>query len=250
MKTENSSKIVLVTGSSSGIGKAITKKLANYGYKVIACSRNIGKIKEISNYIESPKELFFPYQVDLRSEKEIMNMFNSIKKNIGPINILINAAGLGYNSSLIDSSAEQWREMFDVNVIALCICNREALNHMISNNDQGHIINISSLSGHRIYKEGGIYSATKYSVTAITESLRLELRERKSNIRVSQISPGLVKTKFHEKYYNDKSISNKIYNEYDPLNGDDIAEAIIYVITQPSNVQIHDILIRPINQPG
>ena len=241
---------VLVTGGSSGIGKAIVNSLAAQEYSVLTCSKQIDKLLHIKDKMASKGLEIFPFQVDLRSENSIKKLFEEIRNIYGGIDILINSAGIGYNAPLIDSKTRLWREMLDVNVLALCICTKEALKDMIKNGDQGHIVNISSLSGHRVYKEGGVYAATKFSITAITESLRLELRNLDSKIKITQISPGLVKTNFHKKYYNDESTVNDIYSKFEPLSGDDIARAVSYVLSQPQNVQVHDILIRPLGQHG
>ena len=241
---------VLVTGGSSGIGKAIVNSLAAQEYSVLTCSKQIVKLSNLKNKMASKGLEIFPFQVDLRSENSIKKMFKEIRNIYGGIDILINSAGIGYNAPLIDSKTRLWREMLDVNVLALCICTKEALRDMIKNGDQGHIVNISSLSGHRVYKEGGVYAATKFSITAITESLRLELRNLDSKIKITQISPGLVKTNFHKNYYNDESTVNDIYSKFEPLSGDDIARAVSYVLSQPQNVQVHDILIRPLGQHG
>jgi len=250
MPSKTKKKNVLITGASSGIGKAIVLKLAREGYHVMSCARQIEKLEKISRGLTIEGLTVSPFQVDLRSEDSIKRMFKVIKIKHGGVNFLINCAGIGYKAPLIDAPTQQWKEMIDVNVLALCICNREALKDMLNNGDEGHIINISSLSGHRVYKEGGIYAATKFSITALTESLRLELRTRGSGIKVTQISPGLVKTKFHENYYKNKSTAKDIYSNFEPLNGDDIARAVSYVLSEPNNVQVHDILLRPLNQPG
>ena len=250
MSIETKQKKVLVTGGSSGIGKALVLRLSREGYRVISCARQIQKLEKIKEKMASEGLEIVPFQVDLRNEDSIKKMFKEIRNEYGGVDILINSAGIGHKAPLIDSPTQLWREMLDVNVLALCICTREALQDMLNNGDRGHIVNISSLSGHRVYKEGGIYAATKFSITALTESLRLELRARGSGVKVTQISPGLVKTKFHEKYYRGKPTANDIYSKFKPLSGDDIARAVSYVLSQPQNVQVHDILIRPLNQPG
>ena len=231
---------VLVTGGSSGIGKSIVNSLATQEYSVFTCSKQYNKLLHIKDKMASKGLEIFPFNVDLRNEDSIKKMFEEIRNKYGGIDILINSAGIGYNAPLVDSKTHLWREMLDVNILGLCICTREALKDMKTNGDIGHIVNISSLSGHRVYKEGGVYAATKFSVTAITESLRLELRNLGSKIKITQISPGLVKTNFHKNYYNDEATVNDIFSEFEPLSGDDIARAVSYVLSQPQNVQVHD----------
>tara|TARA_B100000315_G_scaffold106424_1_gene97547 strand:+ start:1610 stop:2347 length:738 start_codon:yes stop_codon:yes gene_type:complete len=242
-------KLVLVTGGSGGIGKEIVKRLAMENYKVITCARSIDKLKDLSFELKKKGNLIYPFQVDLRKEKEIINFFQKINEQFGHIDILVNSAAVGHKAPLCNGSTKLWKEMLDVNILALCICTREVMKGLLSSDSDGHIINISSLSGHRLLSEGGIYEATKFAVNAITESLRRELLATNSNIKVSQISPGLVKTDFHEKYFNNSKTAKLVYNEFSPLKGSDIAETVFYILSQNKNVQIHDILIRPKDQP-
>jgi len=242
-------KIVLVTGGSSGIGKDIVRRLAIEDYKVITCARRIDKLEDLALELRKKGYSIYPFQTDLNSEKEISNLFNKINNEFGQIDILVNAAAVGYKAPLLNGPTKLWKEMLAINVIALCICTREVLKGIISSKSKGHIINISSLSGHRNTSEGGMYTATKFAVTAITESLRRELLVTNGRIKVTQISPGLVKTGFHENYYNNPDTAESVYKEFLPLNGSDIAEAVFYVLSQNENVQVHDILIRPIGQP-
>ncbi|MDA8872030.1 SDR family NAD(P)-dependent oxidoreductase [Candidatus Thioglobus sp.] len=241
-------KNALVTGGSSGIGRAIVIRLAKEGYRVITCGRQIDKLNALKEELLSQGYKIFPIETDLRSEASINQLFVKIRKDFGCLEVLINAAAVGYKAPLSSSSTNLWNEMLSVNVIALCICSREMIKDLNNKNLKGHIVNISSLSGHRIASEAGIYEATKFSVTVITESLRRELLPTKGRIKVSQISPGLTKSSFHKNYYDSGKKADSIYSQFQPLEGSNIADAVFYILSQPENVQINDILLRPVGQ--
>ena len=164
--------------------------------------------------------------------------------------ILINNAGLGYKVGLLDENASKWREMLETNVLAPTLCAQQAIEDMRRLSDKGHVINLCSMAGHRVPPQGGMYSATKYAITSLTEGLRQELRALKSNIRVSQISPGFVDTPFLPQYFGKPEESEKFLSKITPLTALDIARTVYSVITQPQSMQIHDILIRPTEQPN
>jgi NADP-dependent 3-hydroxy acid dehydrogenase YdfG len=158
--------------------------------------------------------------------------------------------GLGYPASLLDgdrSSTAQWREMLDVNVLALSICTREALQLMAPHN-AGHVLHVSSMSAHRV-KGSAMYAATKHAVRALTEGLRLELRGAKLDVRVTAVSPGWVETEFVTQYYGgDEQKAAAVYGRYKCLQSEDIAAAIAYAIEAPPHVNVGDILMRPLHQ--
>jgi len=239
----------LVTGGSSGIGRDVVIRLATEGYRVITCARRIDKLEALRTRLQSKGYVIYTFQTDLNSQQAINQLFKEIRNQFGGVDILVNAAAVGHKAPLSNAPTKLWKEMLAVNVLALCICTREVIKGLASSKSRGHIINISSLSGHRLASEGGMYEATKFAVTAITESLRRELLVTNGRIKVTQISPGLVKTGFHENYFNNPDTAKSVYKDFLPLNGSDIAEAVFYVLSQNENVQVHDILIRPIGQP-
>jgi NADP-dependent 3-hydroxy acid dehydrogenase YdfG len=187
--------------------------------------------------------------VDLRSEEDIQRMFGDVRGKFGSLDVLVNNAGLAYNGTIADTPTADWREVLDVNVLALSICMREALKDMMDKQDAA-IINISSLSGHRVPpgNQSTFYSASKHAVRAITEGMRAELVARSSKIKLGMISPGMVKTEFQAraKRGEDKSVYVAPFRVLDP---EDIAQAAVYMLSTPRHVQIHDILIRPVEQP-
>ena len=241
--------VAAITGASSGIGTAIANRLAADGYNLALCARRRQRLAELADKLSLQHGVEVLTQtVDLRDEPQILSWFGAIATRFNRIDVLINNAGLGYKESLTNGSTEKWRETLDVNVIALSICTREAIKLMRTlGNDRGHIVHISSMSGHRV-PGSGMYSASKFAVRALTEGLRQELRADSSAIRISSISPGFVETEFAEKYSGSREQAQQVYGQFPVLQPQDIANAIGYVLSQPDYVQVHDILLRPTQQ--
>ena len=242
-------KTALVTGASSGLGYDIAKTLVKEGYRVIGCARRIENLDRLAaeiNELAGPS--FVSYKCDLANEAEILAMFETIKEQFGRLDVLVNNAGLGHNASLLTGSTEHWKDMLDINVLALCICTREAVKIMRSRDDRGHVIHISSMSGHRDPGGSNMYAATKFAVKSLTESLRLELRQSGSKIHITSISPGLVRTEFAEKYHRDYNKAQDLYNSLEVLEAEDISEIVKFILSQKERVLLHDILVRPLEQ--
>lgn len=239
--------IAAITGASSGIGVAIATKLAAHGYNLALCGRRRQRLAELADTLSLQYDIEVLTQaLDLRNEVQILSWFDAIATRFHRLDVLVNNAGLGYKEPLTKGSTEKWRETLDVNVIALCICTREAVKLMREFSlDNGHIINISSMAGHRV-PGSGMYSASKFAVRALTEGLRQELRASDSAIRISSVSPGFVETEFAEKYMGDPQ--QTIYQQFPVLQPQDIANAVSYALSQPDYVQVHDILLRPTQQ--
>ena len=238
-------KTALVTGASSGIGAAVAKALAAAGLKTAVCARRRDRLEQLCNEAGGNVTA---YECDLRETEDITGMFADIRANWGGVDVLVNNAGLGHNQPLMSGDVEAWREMLDVNVLALLLCTREAVTDMRKRGDDGHIIHISSMSAHRVAPGSGVYAATKHAVRALTEAMRIELREAESNIRVTSISPGFVVTEFAQKYHQSEEAAEKTYGRYDCLTPEDIADNVLYVLSQPPHVQVHDLLVRPTQQ--
>jgi 17beta-estradiol 17-dehydrogenase / 3beta-hydroxysteroid 3-dehydrogenase len=246
MSSQKNKTNILITGVTSGIGLAIVKKLTQKSnFRVFGCARRREKLEDLQRELG---EQFIPYVCDVKEEEQILHMFEDIEVKFGGVDIMINNAGLGHKASLIDGNTEYWREMLDINVLALCICTREAISQMRKHGDEGYIIHVSSMSAHRVPSSSGMYSATKFAVRSLTEGLRQELRQLKSNIRISSISPGFVETEFAQKYHRSEKIAQEIYGQYSVLQAEDIADQILFMIESPRHVQIHDILLRPTHQ--
>lgn len=245
--------MALVTGASSGIGKAIAQRLAQHKMKVVACGRNIERLQELAEEVSRSSEgKIIPVQCDLRNEQNILSMFDGIRSNpeLGCVDVCINNAGVMNSAPILSSTTDKWTEMLDVNVTALCICSRESVKLMKEKNvDDGFIINICSMSGHRVVSSpgSGFYSATKFAVTALSKSLTNELQSMKSSIRVMQLSPGLVETELHERGLGKKS-AKRILSSIETLKPEDLADSVVYGLSAPSHVVVSDILMRPTEQ--
>ncbi|XP_036415085.1 dehydrogenase/reductase SDR family member 11-like [Colossoma macropomum] len=247
-------RVALVTGASVGIGAAVAKALVQHGMKVVGCARSVDKIEKLAAECVSSgfSGTLIPYKCDLSVEEEILSMFSSIKSLHRGVDVCINNAGLAHVAPLLNGKTSAWRNMIDVNVLALSVCTREAYQSMKERNiDDGHIIHLNSLSGHRVVHsaDSHFYTATKYAVTALTEGLRQELRDAKSHIRTTCISPGLVETEFGFRFYSgNPGRAAAIYEGIKCLQADDVASAVLYALSAPPHVQIGDIQMRPVEQ--
>ncbi|KAE8295038.1 Dehydrogenase/reductase SDR family member 11 17-beta-hydroxysteroid dehydrogenase [Larimichthys crocea] len=245
-------RVALVTGASVGIGAAVAKELVRHGMKVMGCARDVEKIQKLAAECQSAGHsgVLVPFKCDLSNEEEILSMFAAIKEQHKGVDVCINNAGLAHAEPLLSGKTSGWKNMMDVNVLALSICTREAYQSMKERNvDDGHIININSMSGHRVTPNADVhfYSATKYAVTALTEGLRQELREANTHIRATSISPGLVATEFAQRLYNpDKAAA--AYTKIKCLEAIDVADSVTYVLSAPPHVQIGDVQMRPVEQ--
>lgn len=226
-------KTALVTGASSGIGKAIAEALLKEGLSVIGLCRSIDKLPTGST----------PLSCDLRDPRAIKEAFAGLPK----IDILVNSAGLAYLSRLADGDPQQWEEMWQVNVHALSLCSQLALDLFPA--EGGHILNISSMSGHRVPPTGGFYASTKFAVRAITEALRSELKGLGNKTRVSSLSPGFVDTPLLDTYFagrpNELATTRQ---NIDMLTPEAIATTAVHILTSAQEVEINDVLMRSTDQ--
>jgi NADP-dependent 3-hydroxy acid dehydrogenase YdfG len=242
-------KVALVTGGSSGIGRATAKRLSEEGMRVAVCARRQERLAELQRSATGAGAELVTLAADLRDEEQILGMFAEARRRLGGIDVLVNNAGLGHQAPLMSGSTAAWREMLEVNVLALCVCTREALGDMRARGDRGHVLHISSMSAHRVPRGSGVYSATKFAVRSLTEGLRQELREAGSGIRVTSISPGFVETEFAAVYHQSEEAAARTYGRYPVIQPAEVADAVIYALSQPAHVEIHDILMRPTTQP-
>lgn len=251
-KNSQQRSLAVITGASSGIGLAIAHRLAADGYDLALCARRQDRLNALALELESQGCAVLTQAVDLRDEAQILSFFDVIDQRFNRLDVLVNSAGLGHKEPLMTGATEAWREMLDVNVLALCICTREAIAQMKTAEHpqgKGNIIHLGSMSGHRIPTAvAGLYSATKFAVRSLTETLRRELRQAESAIRISSISPGIVETEFAEKYSKSADEAAATYGKHPMLQADDIANAVTYLLSQPDHVEVHDILLRPTQQ--
>ncbi len=240
------SKVALVTGASSGIGAAVTRKLAQEGLTVYAAARRRQRLDDLAR---SSGGHVIPVSVDLRDEGSIRHLFARIEEEQGGLDVLVNNAGLGHQESLLEGATERWREMLEVNVLSLCVCTREGV-RLMRGRSEGHIFHLGSLSGHRNVAGSGVYGATKFAVRSLTESLRQEIVAAGLALRVTSVSPGFVETEFHEKHFKSQEKSRELYTRYRVLHASDVADQMIHALAAPAHVAIHDILVRSRHQPS
>jgi len=217
--------------------------------RVAVAARRAERLERLAQEIREAGAQAMAVSADLRDEAGIAALFAKVRKSWGGVDVLINNAGLGRESTLADGDPKDWKEMLDVNVFAASLCIREALADMEGKTD-AQIVNISSLAGHRVPlgRNSTYYAATKHALKALTDGLRFELVQRNSPIKLGMISPGLVETGFHETFYRDADKAREGYSHFQVLQPADIAEAVCYLLSTPPHVQVHDVILRAVGQ--
>ncbi|XP_076263930.1 farnesol dehydrogenase-like [Rhynchophorus ferrugineus] len=242
-------KIAVVTGASVGIGVAIAEKLVDNGMVVVGIARRLHLMEKHRERWKDKPGQFHPIKCDIRQESEISSTFEWIRINLGIVTVLINNAGIVGKTNLMTGDASIWKDIFDTNVLGLCIATREAIKQMLIHEVNGHIIHINSIAGYMIpfHPQSNVYPASKHAVTALVETLRRELNEAKSKIKISDISPGLVKSEIANVLDKNSFLAGAIDNPNN-LMPDDIADAVEYILSTPPHVQIHELVIKPVNE--
>ena len=222
-------KTILVTGASSGIGRALCELLAAREANILGVTRRPSALSEDVS----------PIVADLTQRDDISSIFHGL----GRIDALVNCAGVAYLSRIIDGNPSDWEEMWRVNVMALTLCCQLSLKHFPAAG--GRIVNVSSMSGHRVPPTGGFYAPTKFAVRAVTDALRSELKSVGSKIQVGSVSPGFVDTPMLEQYFRGReetlTQTRAAMKMLDPY---DVAWTILCVLEAPPHVEIGDILVR------
>ncbi len=240
-------KVAVITGASSGIGKATALALSRAGAKIAIGARRTDRLKEIEDTIKQNGGQVLSQKVDVTKKEECDNFVNSVLDKWGSVDILVNNAGLMPLSFIKNLKVDEWERMIDVNIKGVLYCTAAVIPHM-KEKKSGHIVNISSVAGRIVFPAGSVYCATKHAVTAFSEGLRQELSVR-SNIRVTCIEPGVVATELTDTI-TDESLQGFIENtkKMESLQADDIANAVLYAVESPKHVNVNEILIRPTTQ--
>ncbi|WP_291492889.1 SDR family NAD(P)-dependent oxidoreductase [Desulfurella sp.] len=238
---------VLITGASSGIGKACAEIFANGGYNLILNARRIDRLEELSkNLIEKNKVKVYYKKTDMSKKDEIFEFVDSIPEDFFPIDVLVNNAGLSRGLESLDKgNIDDWNEMIDTNIKGVLYITKLII-PIMKKQGYGHIINLGSIAGHESYPGGNVYCATKAAIKSLTKSLRMDLL--RTNIRVSSVDPGMVETEFSEVRFRDKEKAKKVYENIKPLYAQDIADVIYFIATRPQHVNIEDVIIMPTQQ--
>ncbi|XP_049803544.1 farnesol dehydrogenase-like isoform X1 [Schistocerca nitens] len=246
-------RVALVTGASAGIGAAIVQALLKHGLTVVGMARRVEKIKELE-LKDAPGKLH-AIAGDLRDEASILAAFKWVKDNLGGVDVLINNAGVFPPTSVTEGKTEDWKRILDVNVLGLSICTREAVQDMLNRGvDDGFIIHICSVAGHTTPDTSAfaMYYASKHAVKVLLEGLRKDLAAKGSKIRVGEVSPGLVRTEGVSNVMASLSNENEFFaklKEMPTMESEDIAGAVVYMLSQHPRVQVHVIIVMPTGQP-
>jgi NADP-dependent 3-hydroxy acid dehydrogenase YdfG len=242
-------KVAVVTGASSGIGEATVRALAAEGAAVVAGARRKERLDELVEEVARDGGRAVAVECDVTDEEQAHDLIHRAVEEFGRIDILVNNAGVMLLSTVSKGLSDQWRQMFEVNVLGLLYATDAAVGHM-KEQRSGHLVNISSVAGRKVTRESnGVYAGTKFAVNAISEGLRQELLE--DNVRVTIVEPGAVATELPDHITDEdarESLSGLM--KLERLQAEDIAAAIVYAVTQPERVSVNEVLIRPTQQPG
>lgn len=245
MKNRLKGKTALVTGASSGIGEAVAQQFAGYGVNLIITGRRKECLEKLADHLKNEHKVgVMVGAFDITDRVACIDFLTQIKTIP---DILINNAGGAHGvDPVYAGDFDDWDTMLDTNVKGLLTMIRLISPGMRERNS-GHIINIGSIAGHEAYPGGVVYCAAKYAVTAITKSTKMDLNG--TNVRVSQVSPGLVETEFSlVRFKGDKAKADKVYEGMVPLTADDIAEIVVFIANRPDHVNMLDTVVFPVAQ--
>jgi NADP-dependent 3-hydroxy acid dehydrogenase YdfG len=240
MKTHIENKVVLITGASSGIGEATARLLASKGAKVLLGARRTDRLEKIVAEIRQAGGTAACRPLDVTSLEDTKGFAAFAEEKLGPIDVLVNNAGIMPLSPLHELKIEEWNRMIDVNIRGV-LHGIAAVLPKMRDRKSGQIINISSIGGHQVWATCAVYSGTKFAVLAISEGLRLENQD----VRVTVISPGVVESELAETISDESAREAMKQFRKIALTPDAIARAIAYAIEQPADVDVNEIIVRP-----
>jgi len=241
-------KIVLITGATSGIGKACAKKFAAASHDIIITGRRKERLDELKTELESAHSIsVLTLCFDVQDKEAVFTALKNLPTHWQNIQVLINNAGLALGrDSFENADLNDWETMLNTNVHGLLYVTKAVLPYMIAQK-KGHIVNMGSVAGKEVYEKGNGYCASKFAVDALNRAMRIDLL--KHNIKVTGVHPGAVETEFSlVRYKGDETTAATTYNGITPLTGDDVAEVIFYCTHLPAHVCINDLIITPTQQ--
>lgn len=241
-------KTVLVTGATSGFGKAIATIFARHGYTVCITGRRTERLDELKKELEQKFSVkVIALEFDVRDRQATKNAMEQLGQQVDKIDILVNNAGLASGLSSIDEGdMDDWDVMIDTNVKGLLYVTRQTM-PLLKKSDAGHIINISSTAAKTVYKNGNVYCATKFAVDALSQSMRIDLLSY--GIKVTSINPGMAETEFSlVRFKGDAEKAAAVYKQFKPLSAEDVANTVYYCATLPPHVCINDLTLTCLNQ--
>jgi 3-hydroxy acid dehydrogenase/malonic semialdehyde reductase len=236
----------LITGATSGIGKATAEIFAKNNIRLILCGRRVARLEKIQQELSKFTEVT-TLQFDVSKRSEVEDAIASLPENFKTVDILVNNAGNAHGLSTIqDGDVDDWDAMLDINVKGLLYVSKAIFPQMIARNN-GFIVNIGSIAGKEVYPNGNVYCASKHAVNALNKAMRIDLN--KHNIRVAAIHPGAVETEFSKvRFKGDLEKAKTVYTGYKALQSEDIADIIHFVVTRPYHVNIEDLVVYPTAQ--
>jgi NADP-dependent 3-hydroxy acid dehydrogenase YdfG len=239
-------RIALITGATSGIGEATARLLAVNQFKLILCGRRKDRLQKLANELKLQTEVT-TLSFEVRDQKEVAASIDSLPTAWKEIDVLINNAGNAHGLDPIQTgSVDDWDAMMDINVKGLLYVTKAVLPVMVKRN-AGHIINLGSIAGKEVYANGNVYCASKFAVDALTKGMRIDLNAH--SIKVTAIHPGLVETEFSlVRFKGDEQRAASVYKGFDPLQGQDIADLILFALTRPPHVVVADLVVLPTAQ--
>jgi len=241
-------KVVLITGASSGIGRATAFAFAGAGARLLLCARRLELLRELeAPLMEAGAAAVLLFRLDVRDHAAVDAAIAGLPEDWKAIDVLVNNAGLSRGlSRLYEDDPENWDEMIDTNVKGLLAVTRAVVPGMVARN-AGHVINLGSTAGHLTYANGAVYCATKAAEKAISEGLKIDLMG--TAVRVTSVDPGMVETEFSRvRFRGDEERAAKVYEKITPLKPEDIADAIVWAASRPAHVNIHTIVLTTIDQ--
>jgi 3-hydroxy acid dehydrogenase/malonic semialdehyde reductase len=241
-------KVVLITGASSGIGRAAAFAFAGAGARLLLCARRLELLRELeAPLMEAGAAAVLLFRLDVRDRAAVDAAIAGLPEDWKAIDVLVNNAGLSRGlTKLHEDDPENWDEMIDTNVKGLLAVTRAVVPGMVARN-AGHVINLGSTAGHLTYANGAVYCATKAAEKAISEGLKIDLMG--TAVRVTSVDPGMVETEFSRvRFRGDEERAAKVYEKITPLKPEDIADAIVWAASRPAHVNIHSIVLTTIDQ--
>jgi NADP-dependent 3-hydroxy acid dehydrogenase YdfG len=241
-------KVAVVTGASSGIGEATAEALAREGAAVVVAARREDRLAGLVERIEGIGGRVLAAVCDVTNESQAHGLIRKAREEFGSVDILVNNAGVMLLSTVGKGLSDEWRNMVEVNVLGLLYATDAAI-AVMKEQQSGHLVNISSVAGRKVTRDSsGVYAGTKHAVGAISEGLRQELLE--DNIRITVVEPGAVATELTD-HITDEDAREAVssLHKLEILQSEDVANAIVYAVTQPERVSVNEILIRPTQQP-
>ena len=239
-------KTALITGATSGVGRATAREFAKQEIRLILCGRRKDRLENLQIEL-APQTEVHTLQFDVRSKEDVHKAIHSLPDAFSEIDILINNAGNAHGLDPIQTGTfEDWDAMIDINVKGLLYVSKAIIPGMVERRE-GQIINVGSLAGKEVYPNGNVYCASKHAVDALNKGMRLDLNTY--GIKVGAINPGLVETEFSNvRFKGDEERAEKVYQGYAPLTPEDVAEIITFMVTRPAHVNMADILLLPTAQ--